>query len=244
MGINQTQSFWRNLREKIEVAYQRNGEKKARLLGYSLGALVVHHFLTEETTAEWRSKYIEKVCLLAPPLSGAAIVPVVEYLGHFEGSFWKAVTPKRFGRTIRTWPAIHTFLPNSVLFKSYPILMTENKVVTGAQLIDFLLESAGFDENQKAILQATSGFSRALPAALDVKTFVVYNGGVGTMLGMDLRRGVPFVTRGDGLVHAAGAEWACTRWPNVTCFDIDNEEIMHAHMGESHRRMAGRRAGT
>jgi pimeloyl-ACP methyl ester carboxylesterase len=188
-GVYQPPYFWRDFQSLIETAFERNNDQKVIVFGFSLGTLVIHRFLTEIVSNEWRSKYIEKICLMAPPFSGIAIVPELEYLGRFEGKFVGKVWPKLFTKTLRTWPAIHTFLPNAILWKDEVVLETETENVTADKFVDFLIEKAGFEEEEKKILLASVNFSKSLPADPGVKSDIIFNSGLKTKLGINLRTG-------------------------------------------------------
>jgi hypothetical protein len=203
-----------------------NDNHRAILHGYSLGALIVHRFLTEETTAEWRSRYIERISLLGPAFSGASLAPIGSLFGRPSGRMWLWV-PNSFTGAVKTWPAVHTFLPNAVLFNETVVLETEGEMITGSGLLDFLLERAGLNQNERDILRTSSGFSRTLPNDPGVPSCVIFNSALETAIGKNLRTGQGVMSGGDTEVNAAGAQWVCKSWKDAVCVDLEDKAATH-----------------
>jgi hypothetical protein len=231
-GVDQPQSFWHNVKALIESSVAKNANRKAILIGFSLGGPVVHRFLTRETTAEWRSKYIEAIAFVAPALSGASFAPFFAYLGHPLGKIWSWITPKSVTNALRSWPGVYGLLPNAALFNQTVVMQTQNQTVTANGLIDFLSANAGLNDNEKAILRFATNITREIPTDPGVRAYILYNSAIETPLGADLRTGKFITSPGDGEVTAAGSQWACKHWTNVQCVEVNTNKLDHLQMKE------------
>jgi hypothetical protein len=232
LGIFQADSFWNRTRSVIEERV-RKANSSATLLGFSVGAVVLHKFRSEHTSAEWRVKHVEKVVLLGPAFSGSGFATLVDYFG---GVWWRWLSwlnRKVFTRLIRSWPAIHMLLPSPVLFENTTVLAVGEKNVTAKDLVPFLTANVRMTDKEAEILRIASAVSKSLPADPEVKTYVVYNSAVKTVLGINTKTRKKSKTKGDGTVTAAGANWICKNWKNVECIDVGEQSLHHNDLKNS-----------
>jgi hypothetical protein len=136
-------------------------------------------------------------------------------------------------KTIRSWPAVHTFLPNAILLKDHVVLETENENVTAERFVDFLIEKAGFSEDEKKILLASSNFSKSLPADPGVEAYLIYNSAVKMKLGVNVKTGKRIKIKGDGVANAEGTHWVCKNWKKVKCVELKEQSLVHRELKQS-----------
>jgi lecithin-cholesterol acyltransferase len=220
-GLRHKPAFWRNLTRLIEDSVSAQGER-AVLVGHSMGGMFAHYFLTNVTTAEWRSKFIESAILLAPSIGGSGAAYGGLWTGHlpylsFLGSFPE--TARGLGGNL-----IHMF--NAVIYGNVTVFIDQSgQEHKGADIVRILRDNGKLPGDTEKMLGLFLPFLTAEPAPLDVPVGIVYNSGLTTTIAIDRRSGQDeFIAgRGDGLANAEGQEYCCAHWKgpySVDCLDL------------------------
>jgi lecithin-cholesterol acyltransferase len=218
-GLWQGNEFWCNVRTFIERIVEETGEK-AVLAGHSMGGYFCHYFLSNETTAEWRSRYIDSTIMIAPSLGGCGgtvravwrkRLPFLSILGPFE-------------EIVNTFAALLMHMPNAELYANTTLYVhTDGRKFTGAQIWELFDEFELLSADGRAVLQHLSPFFETMPRQLDVPAAFFYNSGMRTVLGIDASNGTDRWIHGPGdrVVNSDGVIHFCKTWKNVTCYDMN-----------------------
>jgi lecithin-cholesterol acyltransferase len=229
-GLHYKKGFWDNLTQLIEKSVKEQGTK-AVLIGHSMGGKFVHHYLTNLTTPEWRSQYIESAVLAAPSIAGA---------GMAFSALWTENIPfadifGKFPETIQGSGGAHVHLPNLGIFGNTTIFIDDSgKEHKGVEVVQILKDYGKVPGNVAKILDLFTPFFATAPAPIDVPTAILYNSGLPTIIAVDRRTGQDEFIYGPGdmLVNAEGLEYCCTQWkvPATThCVDLHSDELGSDH---------------
>jgi lecithin-cholesterol acyltransferase len=229
-GLHYKKAFWDSFTQLIEKSVNEQGAK-AVLVGHSMGGKLVHHYLTNLTTPEWRSKYIESAILLAPSIAGSGVA---------FGSLWTGYLPfvdflGAYPETVRGSGGAHVHLPNIGIFGDTTIYIDETgQEHKGTEVVNLLKNNGKMPGDSAKILDLFTPFFATAPAPIDVPTALLYNSGLPTTIALDRRTGQDefIVGRGDILVNAEGPEYCCTKWKGpaaIDCVDLHSDDIGSDH---------------
>ena len=231
-GLLQKPTFWTDIISLIERAVSENGEK-AVFVAHSMGCFILHHLLTNKTTAEWRSKHIASVLLVAPSFGGSGVAAFSVYTQrlpkplHLVGEF-----PDVLGYL----GGLLVHVPNREIFKDVVVFRGPNgQVATGANFTELMRENGVLEPNSQKLLDKYAPFFEHAPEPLDVPTAIAYNSALETASGLDTSRGgMPAYLsgRGDLVVNAEGIEYVCKHWNKapVVCMDSLGSAIDGNHL--------------
>jgi lecithin-cholesterol acyltransferase len=230
-GLHQKPEFWNNITKLIENAIVMQ-KAKAALIGHSMGGMFIHHFLTNLTTAEWRSKYIESAVLISPSVGGSGVafrglwtgqIPFLSFLGNFT-------------EMMRNLGGIHIHLLNSQIFADTVVYIDEagNKHL-GADIVNLLKNNGKLPGKSEKMFDLYTPYFTTAPTPLDVPVSIVYDSGLKTALTIARSSGKnEFIYgRGDMLVNAEGPEYCCSLWKGLTpidCLDLKSNGINSNHL--------------
>lgn len=117
----------RDTKKLIQYAYTRSGDKKVALLGHSVGCLVTHYFLHQQTN-EWKNKYISKFISVAGPYGGIPKVLRVILGTSLSNISTGSIAVDHLIEAGSTVSALYLLLPKEDLFGSMEILKIGDKV--------------------------------------------------------------------------------------------------------------------
>jgi alpha-beta hydrolase superfamily lysophospholipase len=149
-GLHQRPDFWDAVMRLIENSVHTNGQRAVHV-GHSMGDFFVHYFLSNITTPEWRSKYVESGILLAPSFGGSGTafatlwmkaLPLVKFIGPYP-------------ETINALGGLHIHMPNMEIFKDTVVYIDENgRERTGADITKILKDGKKLPGNASKFFEA------------------------------------------------------------------------------------------
>lgn len=228
LGPNMPSSFWTQLSALVEKAYNTNSNTKVVLVGHSLGGFMVQRYLTQHTTAEWRSTYIDFAILSAPSFGGSGLAVTALFTGslpRLAKILSNATIP-----AVRSLGALHAQLPNHEIFGDQIISYDKNgNPLKASDLPNKLLE-LGYVEPKIFALGKDEPVHA--PEAPDVPTVVIYNSAIETVIGYNAKTEEQVFDRGDNVVLADGPEYACQNWKKaqVVCHDFNKNDKNYGHV--------------
>jgi pimeloyl-ACP methyl ester carboxylesterase len=217
-GLWQPPAFWANVTSFIEKVVNETG-KKAILTGHSMGGFLCHYFLSNKTTAEWRSQYIDSTVMIAPSFGG---------FGLAFRALWSKKLPflsvlGQFNETMNTFGGIQIHMPNSEIYENTTVYIhSDGTKYSGSEIPKLLAERNALSADGLASLGHFVPFFEKIPGQLDVPVSIVYNSGIQTVLGVNESAGKEdwIFGPGDRLVNSETAAHVCKAWKNVTCLDL------------------------
>lgn len=232
LGIAHLGSYFDNLKDLVEEAYEKNNQTKVSLFCHSLGCFISHTFLSEKTEASWREKYIKCIVMCAPSFSGAGTALQTIIRGSFPFiPFIKTNTIKEFVYSLGT---CHIHIPNSKYYEDDVLYFSENGTYyTGRNISIAVKEILG--KKYYKIAKPNLEYTKERLSQMDVPTYIFYNSAIKTTAGADMRRipiyGESIKYAGDGLVLSKGIDWACNNWNQslVKCHDFNSTRLKHYH---------------
>ncbi|OHT08937.1 Lecithin:cholesterol acyltransferase family protein [Tritrichomonas foetus] len=234
-GLEQPESYFIKLQRLIESAYELNSENKVAVLAHGLGASLTHIFLTENTTEEWRKKYIDSATYISPMWSGSGQALFATWKLKFPFIHIKFDSLTKF---VASMGAFHATIPNSIAYANSTLLVgPDGRNYTGAELLDVIRKHGKLDSKQLKIAEKNFKYTNTLPKQPDFHLNIIYNSGVKTPMGIKLKdwndKGMPIYGRGDSLVGSKVIEWACDYWGTegvrLRCHDAFSDDIHYHH---------------
>lgn len=230
LGSAQRDSYWSDMKNLVEKAYESNNGEKVAIIAHSQGVNLFTEFLSNHVSSEWRKKYIKRVAFLAPAYAGFG--QALMYIWQGGIPILQSYHSEKLAFAMRSLPGFMTLFPNQVIFGDKPIFYDPNgKPITAKTLPDYFIKNGIFEGQNRKIFDSCLKYLKQVPTFIDVETLIYYNSNIPTLNGMNFS--VPnyipkdaIYTAGDGKVPAAGAEYACNKWANntlVKCIDIQDE---------------------
>jgi len=210
LGTHMPDSFWTNLTQLCEKAYNENGHSRVILIGHSLGGFIAQRFLTQHSTPEWRETYIDSAVLSAPSFGGSGLAFSSLVTGKLP--LISAVVASRVTIALRTIGSLHSQMPNHVIFGNTPLGYEEDGTPITAADFPRILEERGIVD--KDIFSVNRDEPAIEPQQPDVPVAIVYNTGIDTVTGFDFRTNTSTYGKGDVVVNAQGPLYACNNWVN------------------------------
>ena len=114
----------------------------------------------------------------------------------------------------------------------------DGKEVKEIDLLSHIRNESLMGEKQWTLAKENFVAINEFPAEPDVRTNILYNGGMKTPIGVRLLtwsfpRSIIY-TRGDKLVGVEAIEWACKNWKikeGLNCMDVNSTRSRHKHKG-------------
>jgi len=231
-GLSQSSDYFINLKATIENAYL-NTNKSSNIVCHSLGCMIVHRFLSNETSPIWRGKYVKKVIMIAPSFSGSGLAFITlwrQYLPY--APFLATKDLKEF---IGSLGALHVHIPNAAYYSNTTIMITPDGSSHTPEDIPELLNDYGkLSHSQQLLADVNIQYTTKVHSPLDVETNIIYNSGIDTPIGLDIRNnpnGKVLYDKGDGLVGSKGVEIICSTWKkNLTrCINVNASKTRFIH---------------
>lgn len=230
LGSAQRDSYWIDMKNLVEEAYNKNNGEKVVIIAHSQGVNLFTEFLTNHVSPEWRKHYIKRVAFLAPAYAGFG--QSLTYIWHGGIPILPSFHSEKLAFAMRSLPGFMTLFPNHVIFGDKPIFYdTNGKPVTAKNVPDYFFKNGIFVGQNRKIFDSCIKYLKQVPTFIDVETLIYYNSNIPTLNGMNFS--VPnklpkdaIFAPGDGKVPAAGPEYACRIWANnslVKCIDAQNE---------------------
>ena len=229
--------FFDDLINLIEKAYSKEG-KKVDLFGFSQGCFVLQQFLTEHTTEEWRSKYVNQVVFLAPSFTGSTSIFYEFWTKKF--AFAPFLHMKQVREFMESWSGFHIHVPNTKVFENETIVFGPNgEEYKPKDLFDLMVEQKVIKGNNiKMFKHAWDRLITKYPKEIDPKipVTIFYNDGVKTRFRYRFSKGWnkdPEIIygEGDGTISSVGLKNICSTWKNVKCHRIHGETDDYSHDG-------------
>ena len=231
-------TFFENLTKLVETAYEKE-KKKVDLFGFSQGCYVIHNFLTERTTKEWRRKYINQVVFLAPSLSGSTSIFYEFWTKKFAFAPFlnKMNLVKKF---MMSWPGFHIHFPNTEIFKDEILIFGPNSEEYKARdlLPAMIARHIISDEYVRMAQISWDRYVTNYPKELDeeIPVHLFYNDGVPTRYQLNFSKGwdkLPTIiyNEGDGTIPAIGPRSLCSNWKHVKCYNFNINSDRYDHDG-------------
>jgi len=226
-GIQQPSEFWNDLKNLVEESVHANDNKPAILIGHSLGTKLIHRFLNEKVSAEWRHQYISKILLVAPSWSGAGAFMAMYWQRHIPYlSFFKTEALKEWLGTL-TLTTGH--FPNEEVYANTTVIISpDGEEIKGKDLFNLEMQLKIFSDEEYLINKENIQYSKVVPPQLkDVDTYIMFNSGLPTPLGLSFKGkswdsdGETIKGNGDGIALSDGTTMYCERGREygVTCYD-------------------------
>jgi lecithin-cholesterol acyltransferase len=231
-GAAQPESYFDNLKNLIEQAYQTNNHSVS-ILAHSLGCQITHLLLTEKTTAEWRQKYINTTTYIAPSWSGSGTS--FNTLWRIQSGVFAMLNLRQITEFARSLGTLHIHIPHQLGYANKTLFEDEEgNNFTGKDLVGILVKHGKLDEKSLRIAEGNFAFLRKWPVVPDVNVTILYNSGMKTPIGLSLkssrRFGKQIYGPGDGLVGSAVIEWVCQNWgTGVKCHDVKSPKGKYSH---------------
>ena len=237
-GIEKT--FYPQLKELIEHAYDINNGEKVVVLGYSCGGMIAQQFFSKFVTKEWKEKYILKAIFLSPAFAGSMDTVDVAWYRYFP--IVKIIKGETIQQTIEKVPCVHALFPNVNVFGDKVLVKGPNgEQYTAKDIPDFLIEHEKFHEENIKFFKKNIKPSLEVPEDPGVPLMMLFNSKIKTRMGMNFKDGYDKdyeieYEGGDGTVPAIGPMWACNNWGSqknpLHCVDVaeESEDFDHAGM--------------
>ena len=234
-GLEQPEEYFRQLKGLVEHAYAINNNQKVAMLSHGLGATLTHLFLTEKMTKQWRRKYIDSSTYVAPSWSGSGQAFFATWRLRFPFIHFRFNSLRRF---VGSLGAFHAHFPNAVAYANTTLLIApDGSKHTGAELIDILKKHGKLTKEQIQIAEKNFKYTKVLPKKPDFNVNILYNSGVKTPLGLQLKNwsdvGMPIYGHGDSLMGSKVIDWACDSWQDsnytLRCHDVFSDEKRYHH---------------
>lgn len=217
-GIEDTFSL---LQRTIEQKVKESNEK-AILVGFSLGTSFMRYFTTKYSSKEWLRQYVDGVIFLSPGLAGtfSSIVFVAT-----ENAFSLSGIAAR--HMISQW----AMFPNFPLFKK--CIEIDGKSYDASDAFDLMKEAGYTDDTCTAIYNKVKPFLEEEMPDPGIRTAFIYNSGLPAKCGVKVIKGkAQFEYCGsDGGLEAKGAQYACSHWNDVDCYDYQKNDTEFGHFG-------------
>lgn len=147
-------AYYQEFMELVETAFEKHGNKKAILLGHSLGGMVALEFV-RNTPMAWRSKYIKRLILVAPTLSTGFIGPVTNLASGPDNLLYiPTATALSLRPMWRSFEASIINFPSPKVYGDAPIVITKQRNYTAYDVEDFLTD-IGFAEGMEPFRRRT-----------------------------------------------------------------------------------------
>lgn len=232
-GMHQSDTFWKQVKELIETAYEKNNKEKVVLVGHSMGTIFINYFCMNKMSKEWREKYIDSAFLIAPSIGGSFLsfvailtktIPFFPFLGTLPDSAQKL-------------GGVDIHIPNYEIFGDRPLYTDRNgRNFAARDLKDALISEGIFDiePSIEKIYQLNENWPKKLPAPFDFPVSIIYNTAIGTLVGLDSSSGNDRYIYGDGdlVVNAEGFEFLCNKWN--TTYEVDCLNVRHIYPTANH----------
>lgn len=219
--------FMDNLKIVIETEVNKTN-KKAIIMGYSLGTNFVRYFSTYFVDKDWLYKYVDGLQFIAVGIGGAF------------NSFVSMVTGDAFGFKapfVHHMPAFWAMFPNFPLYKGM-INDAHNKhrLIDASEAYDVLNELGYIDDVCAAIYQKVLPFiSDGLPEP-PLRSSLIFNTELPIECGAKSIGDGKFEyvnCGGDASIEEIGVLYACEHWKNAEChnFKLNDSRFDHFNMG-------------
>lgn len=225
LGPNRIPEYYGKLKDLIFEAYNKNGQQKVVLCGFSLGGSVLQKLLTEKTDKAFRDKYISKGVLIGPGFGGS--MPFFRDLLTKRTSYVPSLDNENLKKLIESWPTFQEIMPNPILHEEVPLLYNEEgSNFKGKDLKEFLIAHKIFEGNYlKSFLKTYERVGDYLKEP-DVPIDLIYNSGRPTIAALNFTNGfdkmpVDIIGKGDGTIGSFGLEKICSLWKNAKCYNVD-----------------------
>lgn len=219
-GMSHPDSFWADVKELIETAYEQNNKEKVVLVGHSMGTIFINYLCMTKMTKEWRQKYIDSAFLIAPSMGGSFLsfiailtrkIPFLPFLGELPDSAQKL-------------GGVDIHNPNFEIFGDRPLFTDENGTNYAARDLKKALKSTGIfdsDPSIEKIYELNEDWPTHAPIPFDFPVSIIYNTAIGTLVSLDRSNGNEKYIYGDGdlLVNAEGFDYLCNKWN--TTYEVD-----------------------
>ncbi|OHT16345.1 Lecithin:cholesterol acyltransferase family protein [Tritrichomonas foetus] len=230
------QDFFPRLQRLIEKAYRINKNQKVTLVGCSCGGFVTHYFLTQVVDEEWKNKYVEKVVLIAPAISGSAYslftawkltLPIVPFLKS-EGA----------RLSVQKIPVIHSMFPNFEVFQDIPVVYGPNdQKIYPKDIPKFLFDHQKLINTSYAILNKTIPIISKAPEEIGLPVYLMYNDGYDTPSALNMsvefnEEPESIFMPGDTTLTAYGQTYPCRNWSQkypLVCHNFHMKEYHFIH---------------
>ena len=231
-GLALGNEYWNKMISLVEKAYNLNNEKVV-LVGHSLGGNLIHYFLSEKTTPEWREKYIESSILVAPSFggSGFGFVSVIEQKIAFLELIGEE---KDMGDLLSSLGGLHVHFLNQEIFGNTIVSYDYNeKPLTAKDFKKVCIENLKFNNNSLNLFKLNENRIIKAPQALDVPTAIIYNDALPCLRGINLKTKEKLYGKGDFIVNAEGYHYACNNWKSnkkLFCHNINSTSFSLNHI--------------
>lgn len=216
-----TMEVFSTLKSAIEQNYTATNEKVI-LVGYSLGTNFMRYFTTEYNTKEWVKKYVDGILFLAPGIGGT-----------FTSIIFVA-TNKVFmvsGPAARHMPSQWAMFPNFPLYKK--CIEDGDNFINCEDVYEHMKKAGDTDEVTDAVYESVRNFLSKDMQDPGVRTgFIMNSGLVGTCGAKKVNGTFEEVhCPADGSLETRGAEYACSHWSDVQCYDYKKNDEAYNHGG-------------
>ncbi|KAJ4455071.1 putative Lecithin:cholesterol acyltransferase [Paratrimastix pyriformis] len=225
---------YERLKSLVEKTYRNTG-RRVHLLGHSLGAPYISHFLAMFVDQAWKDKHIASMISLGGPFGGASMA--LPY--SVSEMNWRAIGMSRhlFAKALHSFACLPWMVPHPAIFGDAVLVETLARNYTAAAAGQ-LLRDTGHNKQAMMLEQARQFFFPERPPQATAHIFYGYN--VSTpqtyryedMTSFDSPPTITRMEDGDGVVSLASL-LACTRWNQTAAHPV----VMHPLDGMLHADM-------
>jgi pimeloyl-ACP methyl ester carboxylesterase len=165
-----------DLRELVEAASRRNGDRPVVMVAHSMGGLWTLYFLNQQTL-EWRERYVERFVSVSTPWGGAVEQMMTFASGNDEGVPF--VNPRVVREEQRRSESNLWLLPVARVFGDRTLVVSSTRHYTAVDMEDFLVD-VGFPEGSRPYRSRIPHLTEILEPP-GVPVTLIYGHGVPTL---------------------------------------------------------------
>lgn len=232
-GLLVGDKHYARLKTLIENAYKINSNTKVSLVGHSLGGYLIHYFLSNMTTPEWREKYIRSAILVAPSIGGSATIIENLWNGALSVLSNFGISSDVMAKMSTSLGSMYDQIPNFEIFGDKPLFYNKYGQQYTAREIPQLLKDNGKFRNNFKIWNLHKNVPSQKIKPLDVPTVIVYNDQIPTPGGYDDSTSSYIYSDGDALINAEGPKYACNNWKSpakLICENLATSNFAGSHI--------------
>ena len=232
-GIMLGNTYFTQLKQLIESAFRKNSNQKVSLVGHSLGGFLIQHFLTNITTAEWRSKYIESANLVAPSFGGSGTIIENIWNGALSIMTYFGASSTEMEKMSSSFGSMYDQLPNFNLFGDKIVFIDENAKSYAARDLPQLFKKYGKFRSTPEIWELHKNTPSSIPKPIDVPTVITYNDKISTPIGYNDMLKQYIYADGDALINSEGPNYACKNWKSnskLICQNLNTPNHSASHI--------------
>lgn len=227
-GFTGQPGYFQQLKDLIEETRKRRNEKVI-IIGHSMGCGVIQTFLNSFTTPKRREEHIDHVVYAAPSFVGVPMYVAAMWNLHF-GQFKLS---KEFADLLFSLPALLQHYPWDEVFKNETLLIIDGVHYNSTEAIKKIAEKHSNYKDFQFLLNKANEVMKYTRQDPGVHVDIIANGKIKTISGIEIiGNETKFLyTVGDTVISHHTADYACSTFKDVDCFDWKIPEKAYDHLG-------------